>query len=90
MRSLCAQLQYYCRLADRGGGSVCQAPRSALLAIAHGSWGCRMKGARTRWGGVGKDWALGAPLRPSQPARAGGGAGWCCAPAPRGGGGRHT
>ena len=51
------------------GESVCSPPHSALQAITHGSWGCRMKGARTRWRGVGRDWALRAAKGAAAPRR---------------------
>lgn len=88
---LCAQLQDLRRLADRG--SVCRPPTSAPLAVAHGSRGCRMKGARTRWRGVGRDWALWARRGAAAPDASRGsrwGRGVARRWGARGGGGRHT
>lgn len=91
VRLLCSAPVSPRRLADRG--SVCRPSTSVLLAIAHRSRGCRMQGARTRWRGVGRDWALWA-LRGAAAPNASRGSRWGRGVARRwgaeGGGGRHT
>lgn len=84
---LSAQLQCHCGSADSGKGLPAPAP---LPAVARVSRGCRMKGARTRWRGVGRDWALRAQRgaeapTASSPNRWGRGVVQC-----RGAEGRHT